>query len=55
MIGVVGADDPVLPVAPRAMRSATSLASVPEQLKMTLSIAGPWRREALGQGDDAFV
>ena len=38
------------------MRSATSFASVPLQLKMTLSICGPCsaaRRSA--EGDDAFV
>ena len=32
---------PALPVAIRAIRNATSIASVPEQLTITLSISGP--------------
>ena len=45
-----------MPVANRAIRSATSLASVPLQLRMTLSISGPCsaaRRSA--EFDDGFV
>ena len=47
---------PRLPVAKRAMRSATSFASVPLQLRMTLSISRAVQRgEAFAEVDDGFV